>query len=358
MFTHFDWITLAIALLLAAIGVSTVYSATRAHMETIYLKEFYWIAIGLVALLASVFINYGTLERYGHLIWGASVLLLVAVAILGKTTLGAKRWIGLGFFSMQPSELAKIALIIVLAKHFSEKPVSWRGMTLKDLAAPAFFLLLPFLLIVKQPDLGTAIILWLIFWSMTLIVRIRTRTLIAIILVFAALMPLGWKVLKPYQKARVMTFLNPEKDPLGTGYHVMQSKIAIGSGGISGKGFTQGTQGKLMFLPEHHTDFIFAVYAEEWGLAGSLALLGLFLMLILTAMNAATNAKDRFGFLLAFGITAMFFWHIVINIGMVSGVMPVVGVPLPFISYGGSFMITCMIATGLIINIKMRKFMF
>jgi len=223
---------------------------------------------------------------------------------------------------------------------------------------PAALLAAPFLLIAKQPDLGTAIILGMIFCSIALIIRVRMRTIIGIFIAVAAMFPLGWRMLKGYQKARIMSFWDPTADPLGSGYHVMQSKIAIGSGGFLGKGFTEGTQGKLMFLPEHHTDFVFATYAEEWGLLGSFVLLSLFLALFLCGLNTAATAKDRFGFLMAAGITSMFFWHVLINLGMVTGLLPVVGVPLPFMSYGGSFLITSMIACGLLINIRMRRFIF
>ncbi|MBI5562685.1 MAG: rod shape-determining protein RodA [Deltaproteobacteria bacterium] len=356
--THFDWFTFFVVIVLAAVGYASVYSATHGHMESIHRKELYWILIGLGCLAAAVIVNYSLLERFGYALWGASLTLLVMVILAGRSTAGAKRWIGLGFFSVQPSELAKLALIVALAKYYSDRPLPARGLTPRGLAAPGVLLIIPFLLIVKQPDLGTAIILWLIFWTMAAAVKINWKTLAGLLIAFAGVAPLGWRMLKGYQKARLMSFLYPGKDTLGTGYHVMQSKIAIGSGGLTGKGFMNGTQGKLMFLPEHHTDFIFAVLAEEWGLIGAFVVLGLFLGLILSGLNTANNAKDRFGFLLAFGITAMFFWHVTINLGMVSGVLPVVGVPLPFISYGGSFLVTSMIGAGLMINVMMRRFMF
>jgi len=210
----------------------------------------------------------------------------------------------------------------------------------------------------KQPDLGTAIILFAIFCSMTLVVGVRKRTMAAIAAVAAAVAPFAWMSLKDYQKARLTSFLNPGRDPYGSGYHLLQSKIAIGSGGFLGKGFTHGTQGKLMFLPEHHTDFIFSILAEEWGFIGSSIVILIFFLLVMKGLGAATSSKDRFGFLLAFGISSMFFWHVIINLGMVTGLLPVVGVPLPFISYGGSFLVVSMTATGLIINIRMRRFIF
>jgi rod shape determining protein RodA len=358
LFTHFDWLTLFITGALALIGILSIFSATHLHMPSIYKKDLYWIIIGGGFLVAAMLINYSLLEKYAYFIYGGAIALLVAVFAVGSTIAGAKRWISLGVFSVQPSEISKLALIILLAKYLSSKPVPKKGLALKDLLAPGAMMITPFLLVAKQPDLGTAIILWLIFWSMAAFVKIRTSTIAGLALVFAAIAPLGWKMLKGYQRARLTSFLDPTRDPLGSGYHVMQSKIAIGSGGFLGKGFTEGTQGKLMFLPEHHTDFIFASLAEEWGFIGAMVVVGLFIGLTLSGLNAAIGSKDRFGFLLAFGITAMFFWHAAINLGMVTGLLPVVGVPLPFISYGGSFLVTSMIAAGLLINVRMRRFMF
>ncbi len=358
LLTHFDWLTFLIAVSLALVGLLSVYSATHVQSHAIYRKEVYWVAIGIAAMSLTVVINYSLLERYAYVVYASTVTLLIAVFVVGSSFSGARRWISLGFFTLQPSELAKLGLIVILAKYFSEKETPAKGLALKDLLTPGAFLAVPFLLIAKQPDLGTAVILFMIFCSMVLLVRVRTKTLLGFILAAAAMAPFAWRALKGYQKARLTSFLDPDSDPLGSGYHLMQSKIAIGSGGLAGKGFLQGTQGKLMFLPEHHTDFIFSVLAEEWGLMGSMTVLLLFTGLVLSGLNAANGSKDRFGLLMAFGITSMFFWHAVINLGMVSGVLPVVGVPLPFLSYGGSFMLTSMIAAGLLINIRMRRFIF
>lgn len=358
LFTHFDWAIFSVILGLICVGFASIYSATHVHMASIYTKDIYWIAIGSVMMLLAIVFNYSYLERFSYVIYALSILLLISVFFIGSSFSGAKRWISLGFFTLQPSEFAKIALIIVLAKYFNEKLISDKGLGLKDLLVPAILMIVPFLLIAKQPDLGTGIILWMIFWSMAFIVKIRTRVIAGLGALFMAAAPFGWMFLKDYQKARLTSFMNPEGDPLGSGYHVMQSKIAIGSGGFLGKGFMEGTQGKLMFLPEHHTDFIFAALAEEWGLLGVMVVLGLFLALVISGINTAGSSKDRFGFLLAFGITSMFFWQIFINLGMVAGILPVVGVPLPFISYGGSFLITSMIAAGILLNINMRRFIF
>ncbi|TAN62089.1 rod shape-determining protein RodA [bacterium] len=358
LLTHFDWMLFCVTAALCVVGLAAVYSAIYVKSPAIYKKEIYWLLIGLSLMLTAVFINYSLLERFAYVIYGASILSLVAVFAIGRSASGAKRWISLGFFTIQPSEFAKLALIVVLARYFSARNMPERGMGLKDLAIPALFLLVPFLMIAKQPDLGTGIILCMIFGSMALIVKIRFRVIAGLVVAFAVAAPFAWKALKAYQKARLMSFLDPAMDIRGTGYHIMQSKIAIGSGGMFGKGFTKGTQGKLMFLPEHHTDFIFSAFAEEWGAIGSLVVISLFLGLVLGGLSASNTSKDRFGFLLSFGITAMIFWHVTINMGMVSGLLPVVGVPLPLISYGGSFLITTMIAVGLLINIRMRRFMF
>jgi len=358
LISHMDIVILIITLALAAAGIASIYSATFSEPTQLYKKEFYWLLIGLMFMAPAVIFNYYILERFAYILYGGSVILLLSVFAIGKSTGGAQRWIDLGFLSIQPSEIAKLALIVILARYFSSRTFEQRGLGVKDLIVPAIMMIIPFFLIVKQPDLGTAIILWMIFWSMTLVVGIRAKTIAAIVVSFAVTTPFVWMGLKDYQKVRLTSFINPEGDPFGSGYHLLQSKIAIGSGGFLGKGFLEGTQGKLMFLPEHHTDFIFSILAEEWGFIGAIFILTLFLILILRGLNTAATSKDRFGFLLAFGITAMFFWHTVINLGMVSGLLTVVGVPLPFISYGGSFLVVSIVSAGILINIRMRRFIF
>ena len=229
---------------------------------------------------------------------------------------------------------------------------------MKHLPLPFLLLLLPMGLILKQPDLGTAIILLLVFFSILIFVKIRWSSLLTIGLAGGAAVPLLWSFLKEYQKKRIITFFNPDLDPLGAGYHLIQSKIAVGSGGIIGKGFMKGTQCKLGFLPEQQTDFIFSALGEEWGLIGSLFIVGLYFVLILWGLRIAVQAKDRFGAILAFGVVAMLFWHVFINIGMVLGMMPVVGIPLPLLSYGGSFLISTLIGVGLLLNVSMRRYLF
>ncbi|HZX36292.1 MAG TPA: rod shape-determining protein RodA [Thermodesulfobacteriota bacterium] len=353
---HLDWVIIGAALILSLMGIATIFSATFAQDAHFYKKQFSWLVIGFFIMIPVVAVNYSHFSRFGYVIFGASILSLILALTIGRTVAGAQRWISLGFLSFQPSEFAKIAFIIALAKHLSSVKVPPKGLDFKELIAPLAILFIPFILIAKQPDLGTALIFCAIFASMTLMMRIRFRVLLAAAFATAILIPLAWGHLKAYQKARVLSFMDPSKDPLGSGYHIIQSKIAVGSGGLIGKGFTQGTQGSLMFLPEHHTDFIFSILSEEWGFAGVLAALILFLTLILRGMDVVKNAKDRFGFLVSFGIISMLFWHVTINLGMVTGLLPVVGVPLPFFSYGGSFLLTVLISMALLININMRRF--
>jgi rod shape determining protein RodA len=358
LLAQIDWILIASTLLLAAIGLLTIYSATYTQGFYIYNKHISWLLIGSLFFLVTVIFDYSLLDRYAYIIYGVSLVMLVYVLILGSEIAGTHRWISLGFISFQPSEFAKLALILALARYFSTKNIPRAGMTIRDLAKPSLLLIVPFLLVAKEPDLGTALIFLLIFCSIILVIKVSRRTLILTFLAFAPIIPLFWSTLKGYQKARLLSFISPSTNTLGQGYHLLQSKIAIGSGGFFGKGYTKGTQGTLKFLPEHHTDFIFPILAEEWGFMGSLVLLTLFLILILRGINAAANSKDRFGFLVALGISLMFFWHVIINLAMVAGLAPVVGMPLPFLSYGGSFLITSLIGIGVIVNIGMRKFIF
>ncbi|MBE9531175.1 MAG: rod shape-determining protein RodA [Proteobacteria bacterium] len=353
-----DWTLIAVTLMLAAIGLATIYSATYTQGFYIYNKHISWLIIGGLFFLIALILDYNMLNRYGYVIYGFSIFMLVYVLVLGHEIAGTYRWISLGFIRFQPSEFAKLALIVALAKHFSTKNITSKGLTIKDLIKPAILLIVPFLLVAKEPDLGTALVFALIFASMILVIKVNTKTLIYSILAFSPIFPLAWMSLKTYQKARLLSFLSPSSNTLGQGYHLLQSKIAIGSGGFLGKGYTNGTQGTLRFLPEHHTDFIFPIFAEEWGFLGSFILIMLFIMLILRGLNAAGLSKDRFGFLVALGISIMFFWHAIINLAMVCGLMPVVGMPLPFLSYGGSFLIASLIGIGILVNIGMRRFIF
>ncbi|NWF93153.1 MAG: rod shape-determining protein RodA [Syntrophaceae bacterium] len=360
LFTHFDWTLFGIVLSLASIGILNLYSATyRGDVAgtPLYLKQILWLAIGLAAMITVAFIEYRFYSDFAYLFYSISLILLVVVLGYGIITSGAQRWVRIGSISFQPSEFVKLSFIVAMARFF-RRPPGREGYSLRDLPLPFLLLILPMGLILKQPNLGTSIIILLIFCSILVFVRVRWKTLLTMALAGGAIVPLSWNFLKDYQKRRIITFFNPDLDPLGAGYHLIQSKIAVGSGGIIGKGFMNGTQCRLGFLPEQQTDFVFSALGEEWGLIGSLVVVGLYFGLILWGLRIALQSKDRFGAILSFGVVAMLFWHIFINIGMVLGMMPVVGIPLPLLSYGGSFMLSTLIGMGFLLNVSMRRFLF
>jgi len=358
---NFDWILLVLLALLAAISILNLYSATHAIRNVgesqVFVKQIYWILIGFAVLLLMTTFNYSALERFAYPAYFFSLGLLVLVLFVGKVTSGSQRWLSLGIVSFQPSELAKITILMVLAEFFS-KNAGYKAYRLRDLWRPFVLIGIPTVLILKEPDLGTALILAVTSFSVILIVRINWKSLLILAFFFLSLSPFIWFNLKEYQQMRILTFLSPEMDPLGSGYHINQSKIAIGSGLLWGKGFLKGTQTRLHFLPEQHTDFAFSVLAEEWGFIGSTLLILLYVFLILWGLNIAKSAKDNFGSIMAVGIVAMIFWQVVINVGMVTGLLPVVGIPLLLFSYGGSSLVTTMAVMGLLMNISMRRFMF
>lgn len=361
LFTNIDWMLVGLVVVICLLGILNIYSATTPYKivgASYYIKQFYWMLFGMFVALVVCSIDYHILEDFSYWFYGFLIVLLLAVLIVGRRSMGATRWLNLGFFNIQPSELMKIVIIITFARFFNNFHAIG-GLSVKDMLFPLGILLVPALLIMKQPDLGTATLVLLIALSMTIYVGLRWTAIVTFILVTIPIAWLGWaKLLHPYQKNRILDFLNPERSRLGSGYHIIQSKIAVGSGGIIGKGFVKGTQSQLRFLPEQHTDFAFSVFAEEWGFIGCLVLIVLYLSLVVWGLNIARRCNDRFGGLLAMGVTAMLFWHIVINMGMVMGMFPVVGVPLPFFSYGGTSMITSMVGIGILQNISMRRFMF
>jgi len=361
LLTNFDWKILLLVLFIASIGVLNIHSASASYAlaTTPYaIKQIYWIFIGTVLMLVACSLDYHILEDVSYWFYGILLLLLTLVLLVGKTSMGATRWLHLGFFNIQPSEPMKIVIIITFARFFSaHQPVG--GLRFREILLPMALLSLPAILIMKQPDLGTAIIVCLVAGTITLAVGVRWNVVVSLLLASMPMLYVAWHyLLRAYQKNRVLNFLNPERDPLKSGYHLIQSKIAVGSGGLTGKGYLNGTQSQLRFLPEQHTDFAFSVFAEEWGFWVCMMMLVLYLSLILWGLHVASRCNDRFGCLLAVGVTGMLFWHIVINMGMVIGLFPVVGVPLPFFSYGGTSMITSMIGAGLLLNVSMRRFMF
>lgn len=359
---HFDAFALLLMMTIVALGVGTVYSATyqagRVAADSFAWRQGLWALLGLGATLAMLAFDYRRLERYAWLLWGVGAVMLLAVDVAGEMGNGSRRWLSLGPVTVQPSELMKLALVVMLARifHRNARP---GGLRLRDLGLPTLLTAVPAALILAQPDLGTAGVFVFIALSMMLMAGPSRRTLALIAgagLAMAPLLPVAFAQLKPYQQRRLETFLNPELDPLGAGYHVIQSKIAIGSGGFDGRGFLQGTQNQLNFLPEQHTDFIFSVFSEEWGFVGALLLLLLYTALLLRGLIVVGRAKERFGALLAFGVLANVFWQAAINLGMTTGLLPVVGITLPFFSYGGSSLVTLMASLGLVINVNMRRF--
>lgn len=362
LFTNFDWGLLLLVLLIAGIGVVNIASATASYamVDTPYqIRQIYWIFIGLMLVVVVCSIDYHLFGDLAYWFYGGAVVLLLGVLVMGKSTMGATRWLNLGFFSFQPSEVMKIVIIMAFARYFSSTGASAGGLTVKELLYPFLLLGVPVMLIMKQPDLGTAILVALIALTMVLYVGIRASTVFSLLLAAAPAVFLAWHFyLRDYQKARILNFLSPERDPLGSGYHIIQSKIAVGSGGLLGKGYMQGTQTQLRFLPEQHTDFAFSVFSEEWGFLGCLCVTVLYLSLVLWGLHIARRCNDHFGALLVVGVTAMLAWHIIINMGMVIGLFPVVGVPLPLFSYGGTSMITTMMGLGILLNVRMRRFMF
>jgi rod shape determining protein RodA len=359
LFTHFDWVLLLLLLLICGMALFNLYSASyppKLWGTPPYLKQCYLFLMGFMGFLFLLSFDYQELHSWNYPFYLFINFLLIAAFFLGQEAGGAERWINLGFFRLQPSEPAKLMMVITLASYYSRKEVV-DGYTLKELITPIVLTAIPFMLILIQPDLGTALMLGFIFVSMTVFVKLRMVTYGILGATGISAIVFAWfKLLKPYQKQRVQTFLNPENDPMGHGYQILQSKIAVGSGGKFGKGYMEGTQGHLHFLPERHTDFAFSVWAEEWGFVGSMFFLGIYFFMLLWGLHVAMTAKDRFGMLLAFGVVILIFWQAVINLMMILGFLPVVGIPLPLISYGGSSLLTTMLALGILMNVRMRRF--
>ncbi|MFZ5563264.1 MAG: rod shape-determining protein RodA [Thermodesulfobacteriota bacterium] len=356
---QFEWGLLLPVAALGIIGVIVIYSASASDpshaQRMLSVKQAVWFLIGMATVGCSLLFSYKRLDGWAVAIYIISLLLLVCVIVFGKEAGGSRRWLPVGPVAVQPSELAKIAVVIILARYYGRQ-ASTDGLGLKKLLVPILLVGLPFILIVVQPDLGTAMLLALIATFITLFMKVEKKTLFLLSGAAGGMIAVGWFfLLKGYQKQRILTFLNPDRDPLGAGYHIIQSKIAIGSGMIFGKGFMKGTQNALAFLPEQHTDFILSVLAEEWGLVGVSLVLFLYLMVIIWGISIGYQCKDNFGIILAVGVTAMIFWQVAVNVGMVMGLLPVVGVPLPLISYGGSSVVTFMIGIGLLLNISMRQ---
>ncbi len=358
---HLHWPLVFTTGLICGLGVWNLASASRGALHAVWQLQMMWMLVGVVAVGIFLLIDYRWLSTLAWPGYFLALGLITAVAFTGKKVLGARRWLQIGRFQAQPSELVKIALIVLLARFFArdEEGASKGDYGLKQLLRPFAIILVPVALVMKQPDLGTALVTFAIAMTMIFFAKVRLRSLAVLLVTGAATVTFAWmRLLKPYQKQRVYTFLNPEGDARGAGYHAMQSVIAVGSGQVSGKGWGEGTQNALAFLPEQHTDFIFSVWAEEHGFLGCAALIALYGFLILTALDVAANARDKFGAFLSIGVASLFFWHAFINIGMVTGILPVVGVPLPLFSSGGTSVVVDMVGVGILLNVSLRRFMF
>ena len=348
---------------IAAIGMVSLYSAAY-YERAVFIRQVIWLILGFGCFLFFSRFSYHNLKSIVWIIYGVTVLLLVLVLVLGAVRLGAQRWIKIWWFNFQPSELAKLTGILVLADYFSKRSIyeldyrAPKGGLIKSIIIPSLFIGFLSLPILMQPDLGTASILLLSLFAIFFVSGIKKRFLLFLLFAAIILSPVFWHFLKDYQKDRLAVFINPSSDPLGAGYTIIQSKIAIGSGGFFGTGWLKGTQGQLNFLPEGHTDFIFATFAEEWGFLGSAAVLILYYLLIAKCIRISSSTHDAFGRLLGFGISFCLAIQILINISMTMGLCPVVGLPLPLFSYGGSSIILTMISLGIINNISRARTVF
>ena len=348
------WLFVLMLIATAAVGFAMLYSAGEGSVDPWAKRHAVRFGFGIMVMIAVAVIDTRIWLRYAYAIYFVVLVLLVVVEIGGATGMGARRWINAGFFNLQPSELMKIAMVLALARYF-------HGCSLEDirrpvsLITPILIVAAPVALVFRQPDLGTGLILLITAVGLFFLagIRIWKFALVGITALVSA--PIAWQFLHEYQRKRIMTFLDPESDPLGAGYHIIQSKIAFGSGGLSGRGFLQGTQGHLNFLPEMQTDFIFTMFAEEFGLIGGLALLGLYVLLLVYGIGISLRSRSHFGCLLGMGVTGTFFLYVFINMAMVMGLIPVVGVPLPLISYGGTAMLTLLFGFGLLRGVWVHR---
>jgi rod shape determining protein RodA len=354
---HFDLVLTFLYLLLLSIGVVIVYSASYSPnfgVSDLYIKQIYWLVLGILVYILFSLINYRFLVKYAFLFYVLGLLSLSYVLLTGYISMGAQRWVNIGPLRMQPSEFFKIIWIIVLARIFSDFNKEKLGII--KIIIKSLYLIPPFLLVFFQPDLGTAGI-FVLMWGVVLLFRgIKLRTLITLIVLATIGIVIIWGNLHDYQRARVITFINPASDPFGSGYHIIQSKVAIGSGGIFGKGFLKGTQSQLNFLPEKHTDFIFSVICEEFGLIGGTVLILLFLLLFFRIIQIAFVVREVSAKMFCVSVVSLIFLQTFINMAMTVGLMPVVGIPMPFISYGGSAMITFSSLMGIVNSISIRRF--
>jgi len=351
---HVSWSFVALITLVCCVGFFTLYSAANGSMEPWADRQMMRFLIGMVVMLAVSMVDIRSWMRWAYGLYALALVLLVAVEAHGTVGMGAQRWIDLGFIQIQPSEIMKIAMVLALARYF-------HGASYQDVGRPLFLVpalimvFLPVGLVLKQPDLGTAMMLTLASGAMFFLAGVRLWKFGLLIAGAGGAIPIAWRFMREYQRQRIVTFLNPENDPLGSGYHILQSKIALGSGGLFGKGFMLGTQSHLNFLPEKQTDFIFTMLAEEWGMMGGVVLVSLYALILVYGYVLSMRSRSQFGRLVGLGITSTFFLYVFINIAMVMGLVPVVGVPLPLISYGGTAMLTLLFGFGLVMSVYIHR---
>ncbi len=349
-----NWILVLLITVVAAIGFAMLYSAANGSYYPWTVRQIVRFGVGSSVMLCVAVIDIRVWLRMAYPIFLATLALLVAVEVFGAVGMGAQRWIDLGLLQLQPSEVMKVALVLALARYF-------HGPTLEDvgritrLFVPLALIIAPTALVLRQPDLGTALMLLTVGGAMLFLAGVRLWKFVVVIAGGIAAIPVAWQFLHDYQRARILTFMDPERDPLGAGYHILQSKIALGSGGLFGKGFLAGTQSHLNFLPEKQTDFIFTMLAEEFGLVGGLSLLGLYTLILLYGLVIGLRSRNHFGRLLSLGLTTNLFLYVFINIAMVMGLIPVVGAPLPLISYGGTAMLTILVSFGLMMSVYIHR---
>ncbi len=354
-FRDLDWSLLVISLILCALGVLQIYSATHdTKWQDAWWKQIIWIGIALGLMWFMMFVDYHTLLGQSPLFYGISIVSLIAVLGVGRLVFGSRRWIHIFGITLQISEFVKLVIILVVARYLSE--LKRDGITSGDLLKLGGLVGLPAALVMYQPDLGTGLTYLPVLAAGILLAGMKWRYVALVGLAVALILPMGWFVLKDYQKNRLITFLDPAQDPKGAGYQVIQSKIAVGDGGIWGRGVTRGTQTQLRFLPVPHTDFIFSAFAEEHGFVGVLVALGLYFLLIMQIVQNAQMAPDRAGMYICMGVAALLLFHVLVNVGMVVGRMPVTGIPLPLMSSGGSNMFSVFMMLGLVMNVRLRRF--
>ena len=366
LISHLEWKILLVVIILAVSGIATIYSSSYMpelagiklfpSADNYWEKQLIWFGFGLALAFCLALLDYHVVVKLAYIIYGLVVLMVIMVFIFGAVRSGSRRWLEIGGFSLQPSEAVKLALAIVLTRYFSDIKKN-EALSFRDILMPGILTGIPFLFILLQPDLGTAISVLAIFFAYLLLVGLKKRVFVSGLFALAASAVVMWFFLQDYQKKRILMLLGSESDARGSGYNIIQSKIAVGSGGIWGKGYLHGSQGQLRFLPESHTDFIFSVFAEEWGFVGVAAVILLFSSLIFLFLKTSCESRDKSAALLSFGVAAMLTFQIIVNVSMIIGLMPIVGIPLPFFSYGGSSMITTMGAVGLILSIRAHRYM-